>query len=236
MRGAIPLLTAIISLLFAVVVLDQFLERRRPYQLIWTFALVLYALSSFMAFLVETRGLAQFPYRLWYAVGAGLVAAYLGTGSVFLLASPSVARTILAVLGALTVIYVFLVFTVPLRQPLEALEGRPLTGRGFFPPQVVVLTVLLNVYGTIALVGGALWSAVRYAQRGAPGYRVSAMVLIALGGLISAAGGTLARFGVPEPHALALLLGVIVIFLGVLRANPRFGVTRFPLIHALRRV
>ncbi len=55
-------------------------------------------------------------------------------------------------------------------------------------------------------------------------YRAVSNVLIAVGVMISAAGGTLARLGLPEPHALALLLGVVIIYIGFLLSREAFEV------------
>ena len=53
-------------------------------------------------------------------------------------------------------------------------------------------------------------------------YRVVSNVLIAVGALLSAAGGTLDRLGLPQPHALAILLGVVIIYIGFLRSRETF--------------
>ena len=42
----IPLASCIVSFIFALAVLDQFLVRRKPYQLIWMIGLLMYSIST----------------------------------------------------------------------------------------------------------------------------------------------------------------------------------------------
>jgi len=44
--AVIPLASGVISLIFAVTVLDQFFTRRKPYQLIWAIGLFMYFIST----------------------------------------------------------------------------------------------------------------------------------------------------------------------------------------------
>jgi hypothetical protein len=73
---------------------------------------------------------------------------------------------------------------------------------------------LFNIYGTVALVGGALYSAYIFWRKRIMPQRVLGNVLIALGGLSPALGGTLARIGATEFLYLSELIGVVVIFIG----------------------
>jgi hypothetical protein len=73
---------------------------------------------------------------------------------------------------------------------------------------------LFNIYGTVALVGGALYSAYIFWRKRIMPQRVLGNVFIALGGLSPALGGTLARIGATEFLYVSELIGVIVIFIG----------------------
>jgi len=84
-RIVLPLATAVLSFVFAALVADQWLRRRQPYQLVWTFGLVWYGIGAGAEFLGGAFGWNEALYRTWYAVGAFGVAAYLGLGTVFLL-------------------------------------------------------------------------------------------------------------------------------------------------------
>ncbi|MES2209245.1 MAG: hypothetical protein V4515_03560 [Chloroflexota bacterium] len=83
---ALPLASSVLSLVFFVFLLDQWLERRRPYQLIWAIGMLWYALSAGTEFLGGAFGWSEPLYRSWYLIGAIWVAGWLGLGTVFLLA------------------------------------------------------------------------------------------------------------------------------------------------------
>jgi hypothetical protein len=80
-----PLLSSLLSFAFAVLVGDQWLRRRQPYQLVWTIGLLWYGISAATEFVGGAFGWSEPLYRAWYLIGAFGVAAYLGLGTVFLL-------------------------------------------------------------------------------------------------------------------------------------------------------
>jgi hypothetical protein len=82
----LPLASSTLSFVFAAFLLDQWLERRRPYQLIWTIGMLWYALSAGTEFLGGALGWSEPLYRAWYLIGAVWVAGWLGLGTVYLLA------------------------------------------------------------------------------------------------------------------------------------------------------
>jgi hypothetical protein len=69
-------------------------------------------------------------------------------------------------------------------------------------------------------------------------YRVQSNVLIAIGALLHAIGGSLLRLGTASgaPFYVLELSGVIIIFIGFLRTKEVFGFFRFPLIHGFAPV
>jgi hypothetical protein len=81
----VPLLACVVSAVFAVLVFSQWLQRRRSFQLVWTIGLVWYALSTGTEFAGASFGWNGALYRMWYVSGAVLVAAFLGSGTVYLL-------------------------------------------------------------------------------------------------------------------------------------------------------
>jgi hypothetical protein len=81
----LPLATCLVSLAFAALVLEQWWERRRSFQLVWGAGLLGYAISSGTQFAGAAFGWSPALYRAWYLFGAIFVAAYLGMGTVYLL-------------------------------------------------------------------------------------------------------------------------------------------------------
>jgi hypothetical protein len=237
MNVVIPLLSSVISLVFAITVFDQYLARRKPYQLVWTIGLLIYFVSTGCEFLVEAFGLSAFPYRLWYLGGAIFAAAYLGMGTIYLLAPRRVANTVMVLLGVASLFAIYKVFTAPV--DLSLLPGEELLSGKAFPSGWAgprLLTPFFNIFGTVALVGGALYSAAVYWRRRLMPHRVVSNILIAVGAFFPALGGSLARLGNPNFLYLFELLGVTIIFLGFLRSREVFGLYRFPLIHGFRRL
>ena len=82
----LPLASSVLSFVFFVFLLDQWRDRRRPYQLIWAIGMLWYALSAGTEFLGGAIGWSEPLYRAWYLIGAIWVAGWLGLGTVFLLA------------------------------------------------------------------------------------------------------------------------------------------------------
>ncbi len=105
------------------------------------------------------------------------------------------------------------------------------------PVDIVSITGLLNVFGTVALVGGALWSAWIFWRKHILPHRVVSNILIALGALMPAIGGTLLKFGSTGMTLFFILelLGAIIMYIGFLRTKEVFGLYRFPLIHGFKK-
>ncbi|XUX01184.1 MAG: hypothetical protein TUN42_04140 [Dehalogenimonas sp.] len=229
---AVPLITSIVSLIFAVLVLDQFFAHRRPYQLVWCLGLLMYALSSGSEFVANNSGISEAVYKTWYLFGAILVAAWLGMGTLYLLLKRGVANIIMVVLAVVSIFAAFKVLTV-------SVDAGGLTGlaTGIMPGGIVALTVILNIFGTLALVGGALYSAWFFWRNRTMKHRVLSNILIAFGAILPAMGGTNMRLsGDMTLFYFMEMAGIVIIFIGFLRSNEVFGVARFPLIHGFSKI
>jgi hypothetical protein len=82
----LPLGSSVLSFLFAAMVLDQWWQRRHSFQLVWGIGLLWYGVSAGTEFVGGAFGWSEPLYRTWYLIGAFFVAAYLGAGSIYLLA------------------------------------------------------------------------------------------------------------------------------------------------------
>ncbi len=236
MNIMLPLVSSIVGLIFAVTVLDQFLARRKPYQLIWAIGLFMYFVSSGTEFWTEAWGLNEVVYRLWYLFGAIMVAAYLGMGTLYLLARRRAAHIIMALLLVASFYAAFRVFTANIN--LETLNSLQYLSGEALPQGVRNLTPYFNGFGTLALVGGAIYSTWVFWRRRIMPHRVVSNVLIALGAILPALGGSLTKLGVSAAIARPSLelVGIIIIFIGFLRGREVFGFYRFPLIHGFKKV
>jgi hypothetical protein len=121
---------------------------------------------------------------------------------------------------------VFRVFTAQLDPALLTTSvhtGNELSGHAITTPGVRVLTPFFNLYGTITLVGGALYSAWLFWRKRVLLHRTIGNIMIAAGALLPAFGGAFSRFGVPAALYLGEFFGVILIFAGFIRATTPLG-------------
>lgn len=225
-------ITALTSAVFAVIVFRRWLDKRRPHLLAWAIGLALYFLGS-LSQVVLTLTWSPIFFGLWYWSGALMVAAWLGQGTVYLLLRRgNIARNIqmaLILVGLMTLPWTLFLtpfnesawqpgtdMTQIYRDEVDAtgnviregiMSGSARGSVRFFSP-------IMNVWGTVALVGGALYSAYLFRRKQIMRNRVVGNWLIAAGGLLPALGGALIRLGVPELKYLGEMFGVILIFWG----------------------
>ncbi|MSP14756.1 MAG: hypothetical protein EXR62_17580 [Chloroflexi bacterium] len=218
-EAILPLISTIVTLVFAAMVLYRFSLRGTPYLLMWGIGLVLYGLGTFAEFWF-TFGWNDFMFRIWYLCGAVLTAAWLGQGTIFLLARRSWAQMGVILLLIFSLIGVYLTFIMPLNSanfdPHISLSVQYRTLMGTAP--IRTLTPIFNIYGTLGLVGGAVYSAWLFWHKRVLPARVWGNVFIALGGLSPALGGTLSRLGSSSFLYSSELIGVILIFCGYMLA------------------
>ena len=83
----------------------------------------------------------------------------------------------------------------------------------------VALTILLNIYGTLALIGGALYSAVIFWRKHILRNRMWGNILIALGAMAPAMAGSFVTLGLPDLLYFSELVGVVVMYIGFLKST-----------------
>src|SRR3954454_1481786 len=81
----LPALTSLLAFVFALALLDQWLERRHGYQLIWALGMLFFGVASACEAIGAASGWSDVLYRTWYVTGAVWTAAWLGLGTAFLL-------------------------------------------------------------------------------------------------------------------------------------------------------
>jgi len=213
----LPFVSTAITLAFAGAVLSRYLKGKRLHSLMWGIGLLLYAAGTFSeAYLA--LGWSDFLLRMWYLSGAMLTAAWLGQGTIYLLVRrPGVAHVLTAILALVSLVAIGAVFTAPVSAaafhtgvPISTTYKTIMTRSGL----IVLLTILLNIYGTITLVGGAIYSAFLFWRKRVLPNRVIGNVFIAAGALMPAAGGTFIKLGLGDWLYLSELLGAAIMFLG----------------------
>jgi hypothetical protein len=215
----LPFVTAVITFIFAGIVFRRYALRKGVHLLIWGIGLTLYAIAESMAAVHGALGWNPLVFRLWYLCGAILVAAWLGQGTVYLLARRSWANALLIVLLLGSLYAAFKVFTAEVDPTL--LPGAGLSGDAIVTGGVRILTPFFNIYGLVALAGGAIYSTFVYWRRRAFGTRAIGMILIAVGALAPGLGGALSRFGLTEYLYLSEFVGAVLLFLGFILSTSR---------------
>lgn len=229
----LPLLATIVSGIFGLLVLDQFLSRRKTYQIIWTIGLFFFSVAAFAQYLGSANGWQTNTnyYRLWYIGGAIATSAFLGMGTIFLIAPRKVALITLAGLITAFVVAAILVFTAPIDlSGLPVSSSEEVKGTGF-PGYVRIITPFFNIFGAGFLAFGALQSAWVFWRKRIKLYRVISNCFICGGAFAASAAGTISRFKIADGAAafsLATLLGVTLIFVGFLISIEVFAEFRIP--------
>ncbi len=85
MPTILPAITSLLAFLFALLLLDQWRDRRHGFQLAWAFGMLCFAIGSGAEAVAIYSGWNEILYRAWYLAGAVLTAAWLGLGTAFLL-------------------------------------------------------------------------------------------------------------------------------------------------------
>ncbi len=220
------MVTASLVFVFAALVIVRW--RRHPtWPLgLWGVGLLMYGVAGVMEALFAIFGWHPAVFRTWYLVGAVLVAAWLGQGTAYLLVGGRlgrvrIAHVLLALLVAGSLFAAVRVLTADL-DPSRMLGGE-MSGDAIVTPGVRILTPLFNVYGSLLLVGGALYSGVAYLRRGSHRHRAIGNLLIAAGAMAPAIGGSLQRFDLVSLLALSHLAGAVLMFAGFLYSSMPAG-------------
>jgi hypothetical protein len=101
--------------------------------------------------------------------------------------------------------------------------GSELSGHAIVTDGVRTLTPIFNLYGTVTLVGGAVYSAWIFFRKRILLHRTIGNILIAVGALAPAFGGGFSRMGIPAALYFGELLGAILMFIGFWRATTPMG-------------
>ncbi len=205
--AGVSLAASLTSLAFAALVFNQWLARRKPYQLAWSLGLSLYAVAAFTQFWAEAYGWSEGIYKSYYLVAAPLVA-ILGIGSTLLVQR----RVGLAFAVYTAVLFVGFLFAVAgATVNLAAFSGPLPDHTRALPDSVRIYSPLFTVPGSIALIGIAAYSYWRT--------RLAFNAWIGIGGAVVAAGGSLARFNIPAALYVAELVGIALMFWGFLASQ-----------------
>ncbi len=218
----VPFLSSAISIVFAVFVFRRYAKSRKPHLLLWGIGMVFYAIGGFSEGYYGAFGWNPLVFRLWYLFGAILVAAWLGQGTVYLLARRSWANGFMLLLSIGSIYGLIRVFGAELDPGLMTSSlhtGSEMSGHAIITPGVRGLTPIFNLYGTVMLVGGAVYSAWIFWRKRVLLHRTLGNILIAAGAMLPAFGGAFSRMGISGALYISELFGAILMFVGFIRAT-----------------
>jgi hypothetical protein len=213
----LPYRSTIVTFAFTAAVYNRYRQRGGTHLLLWAVGLLLYGIGTLCEVIL---GLTYnvLALKLWYLTGAMLTAAWLGMGTVHLLIRKGNTTQIMTwILLIVSVLAFLLILVAPVNaasydmtRPISAQYKDILTRNGF----IILLTILLNIFGTITLVGGAIYSAFLFWRKKILANRMFGNILIAAGALSPAMGGSFLRAGLTDWLYLSELIGAILMFIG----------------------
>jgi hypothetical protein len=209
---------SVISAAFAVVVFIRFRMSGRPAFAAWTAGLAIFAAAAGCQAVGERFGFSAPIFRAFYLLGGVLGVIWLSMGTLFLLAPRRLAGRTTAILGIVTVLLAVDAALVPVdTSRLDTAAG--VLGDAIAHGSLLQLgAVILNILGTLILVGGSAWSAYRLIRDHGGVDRVVCNVLLTAGAFVIAAGFSAAKLAGGSLDTLGVYeaVGIAVMFAGFL--------------------
>ncbi|MGA9595824.1 MAG: hypothetical protein WBV06_06690 [Acidimicrobiia bacterium] len=209
----VPIFTTVVATAFSIVLYRHW--RRHPqarYLFWWMIGVFLYGVGTFTEAITTLTGWHGIVFRAWYISGALLGGAPLAQGTVYLLLKKKTADRLTIALVSFVAAASALVLATPL-DPSKG-EANSLTGKVIVWWWIRLLTPFVNLYAVAFLVGGAIWSAVRYKRSGDAPSRVIGNWLIAIGAILPGFGGSFAKAGYVEVLYATEFVGLLAIWAG----------------------
>lgn len=209
----LPIGTTLLSAVFLVVLVRAALIRKSgPHLWWWAAGILFYGIGTGLESTVTLFGNTVALTKAWYIAGALLGGYPLAQGAAYL----HLDRRKADLATWLTVPFIAVVAILVLISPANLANLNPVkpTGDVLAWTWVRAFTPVINLYAFAFLVGGAIFSAVKFAKTKTHPERVVGNVLIAVGGILPGIGGTLAKTGLVEALYIGEFVGLILIWSG----------------------
>jgi hypothetical protein len=208
----VPLVTTVVALVFSWKVFQRYRARGGPHLAWWSAGIMTFAVGTFTEGFVTLLGWNPGIFRAWYISGALLGGAPMAQGTVYLLLRRRTANILTAVLVPTIVVAAICVLASPL--DLSQVEPYRLSGDVLAWYWVRLFSPFINTYALFYLAGGAILSAYRFKKNPITYHRFVGNVLIAVGAVLPAIGGSFTRFGYTEVLYVTELVGLVLIYTG----------------------
>lgn len=208
----IPIVTSIFSIWFGMLLVRRYQERGGMHHFWWAIGAFAYAAGTITESLTTLIGWHEPVFRAWYISGALFGGFPLAQGTVYLLMDRKIADRLTAIVLSVAVVAATFVLLTPIDTSL--VETHRLAGRVMEWSWVRAFSPFINLYAVIFLVGGAVYSALKYRKSPDMSHRVIGNWLIAIGALLPGIGGSFTRFGHVEVLYVTELVGIVLIYFG----------------------
>lgn len=208
----IPIFTTIFSVYFFKEIFAHYKKRQTTYLLWWSIGVLTFGLGTLAESINVLFGWSAFNLKYWYIVGALLGGFPLAQGSVYLLMNRKFANVTTIIFVTLILIASIFIVMAPIELP-DPFDGK-LTGKVFGWTWVRYFSPFINLYAFIFLVGGAIFSAIKYYKKGIKEAPFRGNIFIAIGGLLPGIGGSFTRAGYVEVLYITEFIGLLLIYYG----------------------
>lgn len=208
----IPILTTLFSTYFFIEIFKHYQNNKKTYLLWWSLGVLTFGLGTLAESINVLFGWSEINLKYWYIVGALLGGFPLAQGTVYLLMGKRFANATTIIFGSLILVASVAIILSPVELP-ESFSGK-LTGQVFAWKWVRYFSPFINLYAFIFLVGGAIYSAIKYYKQGIKEAPFKGNIFIAIGGLLPGIGGSFTRAGYVEVLYITEFIGLILIYYG----------------------
>ncbi|MDP2419972.1 hypothetical protein [Sediminibacterium sp.] len=208
----IPIFTTLFSIFFFKEIYQHYLFKKTTYLMWWAIGVLTFGLGTLAESINILIGWSAANVRYWYIVGALLGGFPLAQGSVYLLMKKKFADSTSILLSVFIVVASISVILTPILLP-DNFDYK-LSGKVFEWKWVRYFSPIINIYAFIFLVGGAIYSALKYYRQGIKEAPFRGNIFIAIGGLLPGIGGSFTRAGYVEVLYVTEFLGLVLIYYG----------------------
>lgn len=215
---ALAAAATVVAVAFTLTLWERYRERRGAHHLMWFMAMVAFSGGAGALWWGATFGWTQWPFRVFFALGAVVNVPVLALGTVHLLADGPRARRVSVVVGLAVSYATGVVVAEPLRGVLVPTELP--RGSDVFGPGPRIAAALASGGGAVVIAAGAVFSIVRALRGRAPRRVVATNAFIVAGTAVLSAGGLLnSVLDEMDAFAVSLVAGVSLLFVGFLTAR-----------------
>ncbi|MHC4977156.1 MAG: hypothetical protein ACYTF7_11210 [Planctomycetota bacterium] len=210
----IPILTTLLSATFMTILLSRASKREwAPHLMWWAAGIFTYGVGTALESSVTLFGNSVALNKAWYIAGAVFGGYPLAQGSVYLHFPKARAHVMTILSLGFALILTGGILWAPI--DVSALQShRPSRELLTWGTSGSLGIVAINIYAVIFLVGTAMWSAIRFFTSHMNANRAWGNVLITVGALCPAVGGSMAAYDIVEGLYIGEFIGIIFIWWG----------------------